>query len=791
MKAEVYPRRGRSASLAVLLWLTAVTCGATSLAAQTASLSGTVVSDSAGRGLAGAVVSLSGAASRIVETDSLGAFRFVGLPPGAYEVVATLIGHEAARARVTLAPDERARVTLRMTLQVIAIEGVNVEVERARQRFREEAGATIREIDRPSVKLIPGVAESDVLRAVEVLPGVVSTSDFTAAFNVRGGSADQNLILLDGFPVYNPFHLGGLFSVFNSDMLERAELLAGGFPARYGGRVASVLTVTSDVGGPGRDVDAGVSLLASRLAWGEGLPDPMTDMLGLESARARVSLRRSYFDQVLRPLVDFPYHLTDAQLFAEALTRDNARLTLTGYAGSDVLDFREFSSDDFPLRLLWRWGNDMIGAAYDRRVGARGQLVLRAGYSRFETDLRFPDFGDTRFDSRIGQAVLRGDVTLPLDSALVVSLGGQLDRYAYRNRAESGGTVFRQGRETAWAPAGYGQVEWRPTDTWLLEAGARVDGWAPKSVPASVELAPRVALKRFFGPDAAVKLALGRYTQHVHSLRDEELPLGIDIWIIAGERAPAVISDQAQLGVERFFGDGWHAALEGYWREFDGVVTNNFADDPNLPFDDVLPGTGRSYGADLLLEKRSGAVDGWLALSLVKATRTFPDFVAGVEPAPEVTYPPIFDRRVEADLLLRYPLPWGLDGGLRWTVGTGLPYTRPLASYDFWDYGIVSGQIGPDDRADGGGGEEGDPPIAVALGERNAERYPPYQRLDVSFRRSWSKSWGEIRGALDLVNVYNRRNVLFYFFQYDETPAVRSGVSMFPVLPTVGVEVSF
>ena len=130
------------------------------------------------------------------------------------------------------------------------LEGISVEAERSRERvrFENEAGITVRELAGSEIKGIPGLVEADPLRAVEVLPGVTTVSDFSSAFNVRGGSADQNLILLDGIPVFNPTHLGGFFSVFNGDMIQRAELRSGGFPARFGGRVSSVLDIQTDVG---------------------------------------------------------------------------------------------------------------------------------------------------------------------------------------------------------------------------------------------------------------------------------------------------------------------------------------------------------------------------------------------------------------------------------------------------------------------------------------------------------------------------------------------------------------
>jgi hypothetical protein len=185
-----------------------------------------------------------------------------------------------------------------------------------------------------------------------------------------------------------------------------------------------------------------------------------------------------------------------------------------------------------------------------------------------------------------------------------------------------------------------------------------------------------------------------------------------------------------------------------------------------------------------------GEVNGWVSLSWVKAERTFPDVLSPVDPLPRVTYAPIFDRRIDMDVVLRFPALWGWTGGIRLNVGTGTPYTRAVASYASYqprfleDGGRWSWAGSGDEDGDGGG-------YAVVLGERNAERYPVYHRLDVGFRRTFEKSWGTITPTVDLLNVYNRRNVLFYFYQYDETPAQRSGISMFPLLPTIGVEVSF
>ena len=189
-----------------------------------------------------------------------------------------------------------------------------------------------------------------------------------------------------------------------------------------------------------------------------------------------------------------------------------------------------------------------------------------------------------------------------------------------------------------------------------------------------------------------------------------------------------------------------------------------------------------------MVRKETGAVNGWLALSFLRASRTFPDPLSPLEPRPEVTFPPIFDRRIDMDFVLTYPAPWGWQGGLRLNVGTGIPYTRAVGSYTYYTPRYVEGG-GLDWTGDeGGAGGSG---YGVVLSDRNGERYPTYHRLDMSFRRTFDKTWGALTPYVNLVNVYNRKNVLFYFYQYDQDPPTRSGISMFPVLPTFGLEVSF
>jgi hypothetical protein len=722
------------------------------------------------------------------DTDELGSFRIGSLPPGRYDLVVAGLGYEGHSEPIVLTTGGTLDVEITLVRRAIELQGISVDAaaSRERVRFEQVAGATVRELGAADLRAVPGVAEADPIRAVEVLPGVVSTSDFSASFNVRGGAQDQNLILLDGIPIFSPFHLGGLFSVFNVDMLDRVELQSGGFAAEHGGRVSSVLEIESDRGDERFGADAAISLLASRAAAGGLLPASWASTLGQSSVRYRFSARRSYFDVLAKPFLDFPYHLTDFQGMVEAWSPGGDRIGITAYSGEDVLALTSVDDPDFPLRLDWNWGNDLVGVRWTRPRHGGGSLDLRANYSQYGTGLSFPDFDDTAFSSRIHQAQLRADLDTRPSTKLAVQLGASFERLRYKNIFASGGTDFGNDGGTGSLWGSYLQGRWTSPRAWLVEAGVRFDGWSPDPGPWTAEISPRLAVKRFFADgEVALKVAAGRYTQFLHSVRDEELPLGLDIWVLAGDRAPHVRSDQLQVGLEGFRDIDWFWAVEAYVRSFDGVVALNYSDDPNDDRDDLLAGDGFSYGVDFLLRKDTGRVNGWATLSLLKARRTFPD---PLQPGrPEVTYAPIFDRHADFDLVLRFPFLWGWEAGLRWNFGTGIPYTRSVGSYAYFSPTFVgTGRLewNEDDNTfrDAYG---------VVLGSRNGARYPLYHRLDLSLRRTSVKSWGTLTPYVNLLNVYNHRNPLFYFYEYEQAPPVRTGVSMFPLLPTIGLEATF
>lgn len=749
----------------------------------------------AGEPVSGVVVSLdaAGRPSRGVLTDAAGVFRFVGVANGRYTLRTQHLGYESVEREITVAGASPQPLELSLDAAAVVLNEVVAQgrrnAERERDRFESEPGVTARVVEAEVLKVLPGLAEPDVLRAIELMPGVISTSDFSSSFSVRGGSTDQNLVLIDGFTVFNPVHLGGLFSVFNSDAVERAELFAGGFGAEFGGRVSSVLNIETRDDPQTTEIAGGVSMLASRALVRTPVPD---GLLGGQGGSVMVSARRSYFDALLRPVADFPYHLTDLQTHVAVGTPAGGRLAVTGYWGEDVLDlanadFEEGSAAD-ALRLRWNWGNKVLGARLTQPLMGGWVADLRAGYSSFAENLGFPRFDDIRFSSNIDQATFRADLGRDFSPTFSLRGGVGADRMEFSNLGEGGGTTFFGAGADGVLGSGYLSARWRPR-SWILEAGVREDVWNSRGDTKAV-FAPRLSAKRFFGPgeNLAAKIAVGRYSQFVHSVKDEDLPVGNDNWVLAGPNVPAIVSDQVQFGVESFWTD-WSASAEAYYRDFDGVTDLNYADDPNILSDDLLRGEGRSYGMDVLVRRLTGPLTGWAALTLLKAEQTFPNPEAAEwNDLPEtVSYSPLYDRRFNLDLVLQYETAGGLELGGRWNFGTGLPFTRPVAQYVSFSQNPYEGLLEPS----GVGEEEGDVPLAIVLGQRNSERYPAYHRLDITLRRPFERRWGTFVPYLQILNLYNQRNVLFYFYDYDQSPPVRSGFSMFPFLPAVGVEVSF
>src|SRR6478672_2378929 len=335
-----------------------------------------------------------------VRADSGGRFAFRDIPAGRVRLRAISFGFEPADTMVLVRGGEAVTVSLRLRAVPQSLAEVRtVATSPERTRFDDQATPSVVSIAGAEVRRIPALGESDVLRTAALLPGVVARNDFSAGFNVRGGEADQNLVLLDGIPIYNPFHMGGLFGTFIDKAVSGVDVITGAFPSRYGGRLSSVLDVKSlEETRHGVHGTAELSLLSSSLFLGGALSQNKLSW--------NFAVRRTYADKVvewIRGNNDFPYHFEDAQFRSRLALPNGGSLGLTMYMGKDLLYHQDESvqlgsdpggpidiTDDDSETITFDWGNRVVGLTLDQPLGERTILSQRLAYTRFGTHFDLP-----------------------------------------------------------------------------------------------------------------------------------------------------------------------------------------------------------------------------------------------------------------------------------------------------------------------------------------------------------------------------------------------------------------
>ena len=612
--------------------------------------------------------------------------------------------------------------------------------------------------------------EADILRAVRTLPGVNARNDYSVGMNVRGGEADQNLVLLDGYPVYNPFHMGGLFGAFVEPMVDRVDFFTGAFPATYGGRLSSVLDVRSAVEPrPKIHGRLDVSFIATTLALGRGMQDG--------KGTWTVAARRTYADRFadLYEKGSLPYHFHDAQAHITRLLPGQIRWSATAYANADEMTYEDqFSDDDVDLE----WGNDILGTTLARtwvagdtpfHFGFGDSIRVEQRISRSRFDLGMNLFtGLLTLNNRVEDQRLGGAVT-GFSRAHTRSIGYELGRQRYDFDANFPLLLYPSdtlgSRNTTWAA--YVDDLWRVNHAWLLQLGLRLDGVGGQHAVVQ----PRVSVKQFLTPDLALIGAYGEFAQAAHSLAREDVPIrALDFWVGSDARAPISRARHFILGVERWFSGTRAMRVEAFYKHYPSLVEQNPFSDPSVPGDEFRKLRGYSYGGDLMLRQlEGGRWHGWLAYSFAFSSR---------QDESGARFFPGHDRRHELNLVAarkgdRYTT------SLRFNVATGTPYTYVLGEFSRHRYDPATNQLIQEDAPQ------------FLVGPRNAERLPVSQRLDVSITRN-----GRIRGAtvspfLSIMNTYNARNVFSYVFNYSERPPERVGLPQLPIFPTLGVSIAW
>lgn len=719
----------------------------------------------------GAILSLVGRAETAT-ADSTGRFLLANVPAGTHTVRVRLLGYRALDRRVHVSGGDTVRVDVLLETDAQRLSAIRTTALGAdAERFASTPDMGAIAMSAAAMAGVPSVGEPDVLRVMRLLAGVASRNDYNASLNVRGGEGDQNLVLLDGYPIYNPFHLGGLFSTFMDATVGGIELMTVAFPARYGDRLSSVLDVQSssdertDLHG---STDLSVLATSGRLAgaFGDG------------RGRWSVAGRRTYADALASLFTNnaFPYHFRDFHGHASYDLAPTLRLALTAYAGRDALDanLAEFESDSAPARSgqgrwAFNWGNSVVGLTLDKSLRGGATLEQRFSSSAFSTLL---DVGSGALSQRSeirdvrasGSARLRGAAH---DRSFGYEVASARIRYASGSpQTETSAFDIAQRPVTA---ALWVEDLWRVSPRWLLEGGVRAEA---QSLRHWFGLSPRVSVKYFATPDLALTAAAGKVTQTLHSLAGDGPLRYFDIWIASDSFIPVSTAWHYALGAERRVRDAGSLRIEGYVKRFDRLQEANRADDPRVRGDEFQSATGLTYGADLLARWQSATgLTGWLSYSYGVSSRW----------SDTLRWAPGHDRRHDLNLVAT----WRLSKyrlGARFGYASGTPYT-PIVG------GVTRRVYDPSQDHWG----TGDPVIYIESigGAHNAERYPPTHRLDLDVSRDYLVRGATIAPYVSVMNAYNARNVFVYLYQYSTDLPTRRAISQFPILPSAGVRVAF
>lgn len=679
-------------------------------------------------------------------------------------------------------------------LDEIEISGDRVE------KIEERTQMSKVEVPIKQIKSLPALfGEVDVLKILQLLPGIQSGTEGTSGLFVRGGSPDQNLVLLDNVPVYNVSHVVGIFSVFNADALKNVSITKGGFPARYGGRLSSILEINMKEGNMKEFHGSGsVGLITSKMM----VEGPIIK----DKASFIVSGRRTYVDLIIKPFlkgiedgedVDLDLHFYDLNGKANYIINDKNRIYLSLYSGSDVFGFGSKYSYDNSVseeRGGFNWGNRIMALRWNNQINPKLFLNTTLTYSKFKTQF-FAEESNTRdnkterFFANYSSGIK--DIASKLDFDYIPSPNHYVKFGAsYINHTYNPG-VFSIKTEGEVFPidtsVGYKESQSSEIDTYVEDdfsfgkfkanVGLHFSGFFTGDKFYN-SLQPRLGLRYLLDNGVALKGSYATMKQYINLLTSESLSTPLDLWVPSTEKIVPQSSWQGALGIAKTIGKGYEISLEGYYKEMKNVISyrpgSSFLDEAPGETDwenKVVQGDGQSYGLEFLLQKQKGKFSGWMAYTLSWNWRQFDEINAGEK------YPFKYDRRHDFSIVGTYKLTDNIVLSGSWIFSTGNAVSIPIFKY-------------PNRPGNNIWGENN---VIKSLGKKNSFRMSNSHRLDLSIefhkkKKHWERAW-----VIGIYNAYFHKNPFFLIsqFDYDKKKNVFKEVSLLPLLPSISYQFKF
>jgi len=723
-------------------------------------------------------------------SDAYGRFG-LSMPAGSVTLVVQLAGYQTHTISLTVLRDTLLTILLRpydVALDTIAIEAV-------RSYGIESALGGGLVIPIRQLKQMPAIGgESDVLKAIQMLPGIQMGHEGTAGVYVRGGSPDQNLILLDDIPVYNVNHLFGFFSLFHSEALKSAELLRGTFPAKYGGRLSSVINLRSREGSrTSRQGSVVLSPIVGRFT----LEGPVLKQKG----SFFVAGRRTWLDAIARPVSALLLQQQDeingslGYGFHDLIAKVNyqpsphQQLFLSYYRGQDraALSLKDNHSDkEARLRAASQltWGNHTASLRYTHVHNPRLFSTVTLGFTQYrflsENDFSLRASQDNRLmesylfghSSRISDLIAKSHHTLAIHPTLTLSGGMELSQKWFRPVIEIRRLTTDSSHVadvlpppfTGFTGSLYAEADWQPHPRIRLYAGLRGEYFQSGGYTLPT-LQPRLSLNIRFSDKTALKAGGGSVVQYLHLLTNTGVGLPTDLWVPATGEVPPERSWQSSVGLYQDLASGLYVAVEGYYKSMTGLI--EYADGTSFlnAFDDwedhVVRGGGHSLGVEFFLHKTTGRWQGWLSYTLSKTDRQF-TAINGGSP-----FPFRFDRRHNLSVFATYRPRSDRQWAASWTYMSGAKASVPTYRFDIPENEFSGSDLTLNLFAFR---EFSFGQYATQLDSRNNFTLPPFHKLDLSYAWRKTKKRGYRQWVVSVYNAYGRFNPAGIFLEQRTIP---------------------
>lgn len=727
-------------------------------------------------------------------------FYSITLPEGKYQFLVSYIGFEPKAFSIDLNKDIDWDVLL---TPASAMKELVVSAEKQSARLAEVTRMSVIEIPVQQIKDIPALlGEKDVLKVLQLLPGVQKGGEGNSGIYVRGGGPDQNLIILDDAIVYNAFHLFGFFSLFNGDALKSVELTKGGFPARYGGRLSSVVEMNMKEGNKEKlKGEAGIGMISSRFL----LEGPI--IKGKSSFL--ISARRTYFDALTRPFMPPTnkggYYFYDLNAKANYEINHKNKLFLSGYFGRDNFYFSSKYDNNSIDKGGLKWGN-VTGTMrwnhqYNPKVFANSSLIFSDYKFQLYQESKYNgSVFEMRYSSGIRDYTLKHDIDYRPNTNHTIKVGAQIIRHQFVPSAivikddYVGTNQNLKNTIYSWENSIYAEDDIKVGPKFRLNPGLRISHFNVKGTNY-IRPEPRLSVAYKVKSDLSIKGSYALMNQYVHLLSNTSVGLPTDLWVPSTNNTLPQTSWQIAGGVAKdFIEKNFSASFEGYYKEGTNIIAYKegasfFDSDPaeasvsgsNSWEENITRGRMWSYGGEFLIQKKTGNFTGWIGYTLSWTQMQFNELNFGQK------FWARYDRRHDISVVGIYKVrdETATQNGIKisgtWVYGTGNAITLPIAEYN-----APVHQPGQQNSS-------GYYNTVSQYTDRNQFRMAPYHRMDFGVQvqkkmKHWVRTW-----EFSVYNLYNRYNPYFYYIGYSNNSYKRTlmQVTLFPIVPSVSWNIKF